>query len=348
MEPGALIAGRYRIERPIATGGQASVFLARQEPLDRRVALKLLVPSPDATPKERQTFQRRFLREAKTLATLDHPNIVVIHDYGEVEGEDAYYIAMEYIEGVRFNDLLRRGPLEQGRALRLVGQVCSALRYAHQRGVIHRDIKHSNVMVRRGHDGSEQIKVVDFGIAKMMEDEGGITMTGVVLGSAHFMAPEQARGQPLDQRVDIYAVGVLLYCSLVGRYPFDGASFREIIFAHLGQEMPPFRAANPGLSPVAPALEDAVRRCLAKEPADRFADVDTLLNALSPFREDGPSQETDPVTPAAPAAPVRARTAAPAPDRWWLLPLVIGLLAFALSTAILVVIVVVALVIWMR
>jgi serine/threonine-protein kinase len=298
---------------------------------------------------------------------------------------------MEYIEGVRFNDLLRSGPLEPMRALRLIVQVCDALRYAHEHKVIHRDIKHSNVLVRN-RNGVEQVKVVDFGIAKMMEDETGLTLTGVVLGSPHFMAPEQARGSTLSHQVDIYAVGVLLYCSLVGRYPFNGDSFHKIVFGHLGKEVPTFQEANPAVQ-INPNLEAIVRRCLAKEPTQRFPDVDDLLRTLSWFLEedDEESLELDPVTaehlpphqpgvaspqntpavasapasaPAsasasAPAsAPASASASAPASASasasasalagsgglpWWLLPLGIGLVSFMLTTAVLVVAVLVML-----
>lgn len=328
LQSGALIEGRYRIERRIAEGGQAAVYLARQEPLNRQVALKILSPTPDAPVQEKHTFQQRFLREARTLATLDHPNIVVIYDYGQIDTE-SFYIAMEYIKGVRFNDLHRGQPLEPRRALKLISQVCGALSYAHHRGVIHRDIKHSNIMVRRGHDGQEQVKVLDFGIAKMMQDTSDLTLTGTILGSPHFMAPEQARGLKLDPRVDIYAVGVLLYCSLTGRYPFDGKSFRDILFAHLGDEVPPFRERNPEIS-LDPNLEATVRRCLAKEPEDRFQDIDTLINTLTTFINGQPAISTQTLQR-------QGIQPAPAPKRKsrWGLIVGIGIGAFVLTSGLL-------------
>ncbi|MFT5683609.1 MAG: tRNA A-37 threonylcarbamoyl transferase component Bud32 [Myxococcota bacterium] len=287
MQANALIANRYQIERRIARGGQASVYLARQVPLDRKVALKVLTTPPGSDEEEIRTFQERFLLEARTLATLDHPNIVTVYDYGQIE-PGHFYIAMEFVEGRRFSELLREGAMAPERALRLIGQVCSALSYAHRRKVIHRDIKNSNVLIRVDHHGNEQVKVVDFGIAKLMEDDASLTMTGVVIGSPHFMAPEQARGSDIDHRVDIYAVGVLLYCGLVGRYPFNGTSSREIVSAHISQEIPAFEDVNPDLV-LNPALEGMVRRCLAKEPRERFQDVDTLLTALTPFLADADS-----------------------------------------------------------
>lgn len=346
MQPGAIIAGRYRIVRQLASGGQAAVFLAKQEPLGRQVALKLLMPGTEANEQERLLFQNRFQREARTLANFDHPNIVVIYDYGPSE-EGSFYIAMEYVEGLRFSDLLQAGPLDPQRALRLIVQVCDALRYAHEHKVIHRDIKHSNVLIRR-RGAVEEVKVVDFGIAKMMEDETGLTLTGVVLGSPHFMAPEQARGSGLSHQVDIYAVGVLLYRSLVGRYPFDGDSFHKIVFGHLGKEVPTFQEANPAVR-LSPNLEATVRRCLAKEPQQRFPDVDTLLRALSGFLDDAGAMELDPATAEhlppevsadVPREPVSAPGAVPARSEglpWWVLPLGIGLTSFGMTTVLLVV-----------
>ncbi|MEL6343235.1 MAG: serine/threonine-protein kinase [Myxococcota bacterium] len=328
LQSGALIEGRYRVERLIAQGGQAAVYLARQEPLDRRVALKILHATPDAPEAEKRTFQQRFLREAKTLATLDHPNIVVIYDYGQI-GIGSFYIAMEYVQGVRFNDLHRGKPLEPTRALTLISQVCSALSYAHNRGVIHRDIKHSNLMVRRGHDGKEQVKVLDFGIAKMMMDNSDLTLTGTIMGSPHFMAPEQARGMKLDPRVDIYAVGVLLYCSLTGRYPFEGTSFREILFAHLGDDVPPFQERNPDIS-LDPNLEATVRRCLAKEPDERFPNIDTLQGTLTSFINGQPLISTQTLQRRGiPSSKQKPRAA-------WLLPVLIAGGAFLITSGLLV------------
>ena len=330
MEPGALIAERYRIVRQLASGGQAAVYLAQQEPLGRQVALKLLTPPANANDQERRLFENRFQREARTLAGLDHPNIVVIYDYGSSD-DDTYYIAMEYIDGVRFDVLLEDGPMAQGRALHLIAEVCAALQYAHAQKVVHRDIKHSNVLVRK-RDGVEQVKVVDFGIAKMMEEETGLTLTGVVLGSPHFMAPEQARGSKLSHLVDVYAVGVLLYRSLVGHYPFDGDSFHKIVFGHLGKEIPPFRDLSPALR-IHPELEAVVRRCLAKSPEQRFASVGDLLDALAPFLA-GASQNPPLVAqpggglnPKGPPASVGMSEGMP----WWALPLGIGVVAFAVT-----------------
>jgi serine/threonine protein kinase len=286
IAPGTVIAGKYRVERRLARGGQASVYLASQEPLDRPVALKILAPPPgEYTSEEQDTFEQRFLLEARTLAALDHPNIVTIHDYGDT-GDGRFYLAMEYIGGDRMLDLLRDGRMDPTRAVDLVLQVCRALRYAHQRGVVHRDVKNSNVLVRKKDDGTEQVKVVDFGLVKLSRLDTTITQTGMILGSPHFMAPEQATGEHLDHRADIYATGVLLFCALMGKYPFDGPHATAIITAHMTRSPPRFDAVN-SAADIPDGLETIVRRCLEKKAKDRFPHMETLISELKPFHPDG-------------------------------------------------------------
>ncbi len=281
VEVERLIAGRYRIRKRLARGGQAAVYLAHQEPLDRPVALKVLVPAPDADDADVQRFQDRFLLEARTLATLVHPNIVVVHDYGEI-GPGCFYIAMEYVAGKRFSDVLRERPVDRQRLLGLIHQTCAALHYAHRRGVVHRDVKNGNILVKRDESGQEVVKVVDFGIAKLIEQDPELTQVGVILGSPHFMAPEQAQGSPLDHRTDLYAVGVLLYRALINRYPFDGANSTAILTSHIIDEVPPFAEANPRIR-IHPQLEALVMRCLAKRADDRYQDMGALMEALRPW-----------------------------------------------------------------
>lgn len=289
LSPGTLIGGKFRIENRIARGGQASVYLARQEPLNRPVALKILSPpSMEATEEEREAFEHRFLLEARTLAGLDHPNIVTVFDYGETD-DGRYYLAMEYIGGGRFLDLLKRGHLDVGRAVGLVLQVAQALRYAHKRGVVHRDVKNSNVLVRRLDNGEEQAKVVDFGLVKLSKMDSGLTQTGMILGSPHFIAPEQATGQGIDHRADIYATGVLLYCGLTGKYPFDGPHATAIITAHVTRDVPSFASVSPELR-VPDGLEAIVRRCLEKKPGRRFPSMDALIAELLPYHSGSPME----------------------------------------------------------
>ncbi|MAY80421.1 MAG: hypothetical protein CL930_06500 [Deltaproteobacteria bacterium] len=282
LVPGTLIGGKFRIQNRIARGGQASVYLAHQEPLNRPVALKILSPpSHEATHEEREAFEQRFLLEARTLASLDHPNIVTIFDYGETD-DGRYYLAMEYISGGRFLDLLKSGPLETSRAVYLVMQVAQALRYSHKRGVVHRDVKNSNVLVRQLDSGEEQAKVVDFGLVKLSRMDSSITQTGMILGSPHFMAPEQATGQGVDHRADIYATGVLLYCGLTGKYPFDGPHATAIITSHVTRDVPTFASLVPDLV-VPDGLESIVRHCLEKKPSRRYPSMDALIADLAPY-----------------------------------------------------------------
>ncbi|HND34735.1 MAG TPA: serine/threonine-protein kinase, partial [Myxococcota bacterium] len=181
---GKVVAQRYRIQSLIARGGMAAVFLADDLLLHRQVALKVLVPPNKA---DIASFEHRFRREAQALAQLSHPNIVTLHDFGETK-ESGYFLAMEYIPGPRMTDLVKDGPMEPIRAIRLVQQVVLALRYAHKKGVIHRDLKPSNLLVLQGEDGSETMKVVDFGLVKLAEVDQSLTQPGLVLGSPHCMA----------------------------------------------------------------------------------------------------------------------------------------------------------------
>ena len=276
-EVGDLVAGKYRVERRLARGGMSAVYLARQEVLDRPVALKILHPGPSDA-EEPEIFEERFGLEARTLASLRHPNIVVVYDYGET-GHGSYYLAMEYVDGLRLTDLIRGTRLDPARTVRLIRQVCEALAYAHRRGVVHRDVKLSNVMVRVDDSGDEAVTVVDFGLVKLMEVDSGLTSAGLILGSPHFMAPEQARGGIVDHRVDIYAVGVLVFCCITGRYPFHARNAVGTLHAHMHTPPPKLVDAAPGV-PVPQVLEQLVARCLAKAPDDRYTSVDALLADL--------------------------------------------------------------------
>jgi eukaryotic-like serine/threonine-protein kinase len=278
---GSVIAGRYRIDRLIARGGMSTVYLAHQTKLNRPVALKLLSPPPSGD--DVAAFEHRFRREAQTLAQLDHNNIVVLHDYGETE-DGRFYLAMEYIEGPRLSDLLKDGPLPVQEALNLLIQVCAGLRYAHKRGVVHRDLKPSNLLVRRTEDEVDQIKIVDFGLVKLVESDQNITRAGLILGSPHCMAPEQVKGLQIDHRADIYAVGVLLFRTITGQYPFHGTNSAATMIAHLNQAIPTFYTVSPEVE-VPPGLEELVRRCMAKHPADRFADMREVIDALTPLMD---------------------------------------------------------------
>lgn len=271
------LVGPYQIERLIARGGMGSVYLAYRPELNRRVALKVLTPGPDLDDDGR--FEDRFRLEAETLAALDHDNIVTLYNFGSTD-DGRYWLALEFIDGPRFTDLLRQGPLTPEHAVALILQVLEALRYAHQRGVVHRDLKPSNLLIKYDDRGNERLKVVDFGLVKVLDDDQSLTRAGLILGSPHCMAPEQIRGDEVDHRTDIYAIGVLLFRSLTGHWPFHGDTSTATMIAHINNPVPHFKDFAPDLD-VPPALEQAVRRCLAKAPGRRPPDAVTLAEDLA-------------------------------------------------------------------
>ena len=238
----------------------------------REVALKILSPSPDM--EESGAFEERFRLEAETLAALNHPNIVTLYDYGQTD-DGRYFLALEYIDGPRFTDILRAGPMAAADAVRLILQVCRALRYAHRRGVVHRDLKPSNLLTYRDDEGEEHVKVVGFGLVKVLEDDQSLTRAGLILGSPHCMAPEQIRGDEIDHRADIYAIGVLLFRAVTATWPFHGDTSTGTMIAHINNPVPRFRDLQ--LPFEVSLLEDVIRRCLSKNAADRYADVGTLM-----------------------------------------------------------------------
>jgi serine/threonine-protein kinase len=283
---GTIIADRYQIDKLVARGGMAAVYLAHHVKLNRPVALKILSPPPDA--EDSSAFEDRFRLEAETLAALDHPNIVILHDFGDLD-DGRFFLAMEFIDGPRLSDVLRDGPLPCERALSLIMQVCSGLRYAHKRGVVHRDLKPSNLLIKHKDDGVEQLKVVDFGLVKLTEADQAITRAGLILGSPHCMAPEQVKGQKVDHRADIYAIGVLLFRTLTGQYPFHGPNSAATMIAHLNQPVPTFFGVAPELV-VPEGLEEVVRKCLAKTAPERHQDMKALMDELAACMNVPPEQ----------------------------------------------------------
>src|SRR6478735_2482704 len=245
---GTIFAGRYRLERKLGSGGMADVWLAEDQELGRKVAIKML--------HERYAndvqFVERFRREATHAAGLSHPNVVAIHDRGEAEG--SYFIVMEYVEGRTLKELIvTRGMCPVPVAISYTRQVLAALRYAHRNGIVHRDIKPHNVLV----DNEGRVKVADFGIAR----------AGTSIGTAQYLSPEQARGAPVDESSDLYSTGIVLYELLTGKVPFTGETPVEIAMKHLSQ-VPP--APSSIRSEVPHDLDLVVLRALAKEPADRY------------------------------------------------------------------------------
>src|SRR4051812_16647742 len=255
-----LIDGRYRVIKRLGSGGMADVYLVEDQQLGRRVALKLLYRrlAQDVQ------FVERFRREASSAAQLQHPNIVSIFDRGEWDG--TYYIAMEYIEGRTLKQIVReRGPAPPDAAVDIVLQILRAARFAHQRGVVHRDIKPHNVLI----DEEGRVKVADFGIARAGASD--MTETGSVMGTAQYLSPEQAQGKPVDARSDLYSIGIVLYEMLTGTVPFDGESPVTVALKQVSEAPVPPRVRNPEV----PATLDAVvMRAMEKDPARRYQTAD--------------------------------------------------------------------------
>jgi len=259
------VIGRYSLERELGRGGMGIVFLARDVALDRPVALKLLPPELASRPGLRE----RFLREARIAAKLSQPNIVPIHAVEEA-GELVFFV-MSYIEGETLGERLRgKGALTPHEAQRLLQDVAWALGYAHGRGVVHRDIKPDNIMLERG---TGRAVVMDFGIAGAA-DSGG----GEILGTAQYISPEQANGDPVDGRSDLYSLGVVAYLALSGQLPFEAEDTAGLLSMHITRPAPPLAAAAPG---VPSRLARAVDRCLVKNPADRFPNGEALVEAMA-------------------------------------------------------------------
>lgn len=271
----ALAAGletQFSVLREIGRGGMGVVYLARDDRLDRLVAIKVL-PAASA---QHADARERFIREARTAARLAHPNVVPVHRADEVEG--VAFFVMSYVEGQSLAEYVRdRGTLPPADAIPILRDVAYALAYAHARGVIHRDIKPENILIERS---SRRTLVTDFGIAQqttMPQDVGRLTADGHILGTVHFMSPEQVEGRPLDGRSDLYALGVVGYFALSGRLPFEGLAAPAVFVAHATRPAPPLRSVAPGVSPEVAAVID---RCLAKTPDERFATGEALAEAL--------------------------------------------------------------------
>jgi serine/threonine-protein kinase len=264
---GEKIAGRYELEELVGHGGMSSVYKARDSLLERNVALKVLHEQYSAD----EEFVERFKREARSVAQLQHPNIVTVIDRGEEEGRQ--YIVFEYIDGENLKELVvRRGRLEIREALEIALEVARGLAFAHANGLIHRDVKPQNVLL----NGDGRAKVTDFGIARSL-DVDGMTQTGTVLGTSNYIAPEQASGQRVDAHTDVYALGVVLYEMLAGDVPFPGESFVAVAMKHVNEPPPNLLDVRRDI-PLRPAA--AVDRALEKDPEQRFATMDAFAAEL--------------------------------------------------------------------
>lgn len=260
--------GPYQVVAPLGEGGMAAVYKGYQPGIDRYVALKVL---PRQLARDPQ-FIKRFEQEAKVLAKLQHPHILPIHDYGQV---DAYtYIVMPFIESGDLTDILQARRLALSEIGRIIGQVGDALDYAHTQGVIHRDVKPSNILV----DQRVNCLLTDFGIAKMVEGtSNNLTATGGIIGTPTYMSPEQGAGKPLDGRSDIYALGVILYQMITGRVPFRAETPMAVMIKHMNDPLLPPREFNETLPE---AIERVILKSLAKQPEDRYATAGEMVKAL--------------------------------------------------------------------
>lgn len=267
LQPGSLVDNRYKVAQRIGSGGMADVYLCQDQHLNRQVALKVM---HERFAQDKQ-FVERFEREAQAAAGLQHKNVVGVYDRGQVGG--TYYIAMEYLQGRTLKDVVNAfGALDPKLAIHLVQQVLAAEKFAHGRGIVHRDIKPQNVMI----DDEWNVKVTDFGIAHNPV-AGDVTQTGQMIGTAQYISPEQAQGKPVSAASDIYSTGAVLFELLTGKVPFDGESSVAIALKHINEPPPRPSAVNPTVSPV---LDAVVVKAMAKSPVERYASADEFVAAL--------------------------------------------------------------------
>ncbi|MEO6867680.1 MAG: Stk1 family PASTA domain-containing Ser/Thr kinase [Gaiellales bacterium] len=343
---GTTYDGRYRIERRIGAGGMANVYLAEDDTLGRRVAIKVL----HQRFAEDSQFIERFQREASAAARLNHPNIVQVYDRGSAG--DSYYIAMEYVDGMTLKQLVqRRGGLTEQEVLAYGRQALHALRFAHRNGIVHRDVKPHNMMV----DTDGRLKIADFGIARAGADSG-LTEAGSIVGTAQYLSPEQAQGQHVAATSDLYSLGVVMFEMATGRVPFDGDSPVNVALKHVKDPVPRPTSFNPNISP---AIESIILKAMEKDQADRYGSADEMLADLDRAREGSDTQamtqvmggaalgaaagtRVQPITPAVAAPRTYERELPPEPawdndddettrSPWrWLVPLLIGFLLLGL------------------
>jgi serine/threonine-protein kinase len=332
-QPGDLIADRYELEELVGSGGMSSVFRAHDRQLERDVAIKILHEHYADDPE----YLERFRREARLVARLSHPNIVTVIDRGDDDGRQ--YIVFELVEGENLKELVvRSGRLSVRRALELALAIADGLAFAHDHGLVHRDVKPQNVLLNR----EGEVKVTDFGIARSLHMEHGMTQTGTVLGTGEYLAPEQASGKPVSPATDVYSLGVVLWELLAGDVPFTGDNFVAVALRHVNEPPPHLRERRPD---VTPRLDAAVQRALAKDPARRFPSMTAFAKELRAClaEAEGEIPAVDPeltlITPSpvalarAPAQrrprPRRAARTRRRPLVWALLALLVAGVAFA-------------------
>ena len=321
---GEVLSDRYELEELVGTGGMSSVFRAHDRLLDRKVALKVLHQQYT----DDDDYVERFRREARAVAALSHPNIVTVIDRGEHEGRQ--FIVFEFVAGENLKRLIeRRGPAPVATALELGMQMARGLSFAHQQGLVHRDVKPQNILL----NGHGQAKVTDFGIARSLDVQHGMTQTGTVLGTSDYIAPEQAQGQRVDEHTDVYSLGVVMYELLTSEVPFPGENFVAVAMRHINEPPPPIRDKRPDVSP---RLEAAIQKAMAKDPEDRFPTMADFCRELEACLAEAQGE----TQVAAPVVTKRRRTARSprrGPSPWPVLAVLAALLVIGGVIAILLV-----------
>jgi serine/threonine protein kinase len=294
LHPPGTIIGRYRLVRTLGEGGMGSVYEAVHVDLGKRVAMKILRPEVARVADSRA----RFLREGRTAASIHHAHVVEVFDVGQEGG--SLYLVMEYLEGENLYEHLHRlGVLPVAACVDLLLPVCAALAVTHEQDIVHRDVKPENVFLARTRHGALQSKLLDFGISKVPLPGGArLTVTSTLLGTPHYMSPEQAQGLAVDARSDQYAFGVMLYECSTGKRPYEGEDLYPLLHAIVRGDAEPPRAVRPELSP---AFEAVVQRAMALDPRDRFASMHALGAALLPFASAATQEVWRPVFGSAPA-----------------------------------------------
>ena len=322
---GQVIADRYHVLKKLGEGGMGQVYLAEHVKMGRRSAIKVMNPSmvhdPDAV--------ARFNREAANASRITHPNVCAIYDFGETP-EGLIYLAMEFVEGEPLTDVLaREGPLPLTRAAGIFLQVADALQAAHDLGIVHRDLKPDNIMLTSGRDGTDIVKVVDFGIAKAVAGGGDnsqkVTKTGLVVGTPEFMSPEQLSGDPLDGRSDVYSLALVLFKMLTGALPFTASSVQETMIKRLTDDPATLAEARPDLRFPA-GLQETLTAALTRSPVDRYQSAAKFANDVAPLLGVQRASRASPWPATRPGAEARTeilRPGAPARKRS-LVPIVVG------------------------
>jgi serine/threonine protein kinase len=281
---GTIVGERYRIVSRIGVGGMGAVYRAEHTMMRRDLAIKVLLPELSG----KEEFARRFEREAESASRLDHPNIITVTDFGRT-GDGSLFLAMEFLAGTSLGAAIAAGPMRIERALAIERQILRGLDHAHAAGVVHRDLKPENIMLVERDGQRDVVKILDFGIAKVTEPQSGgqaLTQAGVIFGTPEYLSPEQALGEAVDARADIYAAGVILYEMLAGRRPFESEDKVKIISMHLAHAPPRVRDTNPAVDLPVP-LEQAVLQAMEKSRENRFATAAAFMQALDDAEVEG-------------------------------------------------------------